>query len=118
MIKIEDILPRNLNYYDITDGWNDAILSVDAEQCKTLCIENISCVYAIHFYKNQYIPGNSNTNYRLPLNAKMNTCILRGEFKIQFGTNKDSSSNIYYLIGSRCFITYFYKINFKFKTKI
>jgi hypothetical protein len=36
---------------------------------------------------------------RKPLEATENTCILRNEFKIQSGTKKDSSANIYYLTG-------------------
>ena len=40
------------------------------------------------------------TKNRKPLiNALNNTCVLRNELKIEYGTQKDSSSNIYYLVG-------------------
>jgi hypothetical protein len=81
------------NYHDITDGWKDYKLNQTAKQCQELCRQNSSCLFAIHF--------NSNQSYnRKPLNnSKVNTCILRNELNIQYGTQKDNSSNIYYLTG-------------------
>ena len=64
-----------------------------------MCLNNTDCVFAIHFYRDQYNNSNSNTENRKPLNAKENTCVLRNELNIQNGTYKDSSAIIYYLIG-------------------
>ena len=89
----------NFNYYDITDGWVNRELNLNAEQCKQLCIQNSSCVFAIHFYRNQYI--GSSTEKRKPLvDAPANTCILRNGLKLEYGTKKDSSCNIYYLTSN------------------
>ena len=95
-IKIDLINP---NYYDINDGWaNKTVLS--ETECKKLCLNDSSCVFVIHFYRNQLNASDLNTNNRKPLNnAPMNTCVLRSQFKIEFGTQKDSSSKIHYLTG-------------------
>ena len=91
----------NFNYYDITDGWMNKELNITDEECKQLCIRNSSCVFVIHFYRNQY-RGTGGTENRKPLvNAQANTCILRNELKLQYGTKKDSSCNIYYLTSNQ-----------------
>ena len=64
-----------------------------------MCLNDSNCVYVIHFYQNQSNSYDENTFERKPLDAEANTCILRNEFNIQSGTNKDSSANIYYLTG-------------------
>ena len=84
---------NKFNYYDITDGWKDFKSNLDYKQCQQLCRQNLSCLFAIHFFKDQSFN-------RKPLNnAKANTCILRNELNIQHGTQKDSSTNIYYFTG-------------------
>ena len=95
-IKIDLINP---NYYDINDGWaNKTVLS--ETECKQLCLNDSSCVFVIHFYRNQLNASDSNTNNIKPLNnALMNTCVLRSQLKIELGTQKDSSSKIHYLTG-------------------
>ena len=97
---------NKFNYYDITDGWRGYKSNLNATQCQTMCIQNSSCLFAIHFFRNQFIATDqSNTKNRKPLNnALNNTCVLRNEFKIEYGTQKDSSSNIYYLIGIFVFL--------------
>ena len=89
----------NFNYYDITDGWNNKVLNKAEDECQELCIQNVSCIFAIHFYQNQY-QGSDNTKSRKPLNASANTCILRNELNLQYGTKKDSSCNIFYLTSN------------------
>ena len=65
-----------------------------------MCLNDSSCVFVIHFYRNQLNASDSNTNNRKPLNnSPMNTCVLRSQLKIEFGTQKDSSSKIHYLTG-------------------
>ena len=95
-IKLDLINP---NYYDINDGWaNQTVLS--EIECKKLCLNDSSCVFVIHFYRNQLNASDSNTNNRKPLNnALNNTCVLRSQLKIELGTQKDSSSKIHYLTG-------------------
>ena len=89
----------NFNYYDITDGWVNKELNINAEECKQLCIRNSSCVFAIHFFRNQFI--GSGTEKRKPLvDAPANTCILRNELRVEYGTKKDSACNIYYLTSN------------------
>jgi hypothetical protein len=86
---------NKFNYYDIPDGWMDYKSNLDYRQCQQLCRQNLSCLFAIHFYKDQS-PAD-----RKPIRgARNNTCILRNEFNIQYGTQKDSSTNIYYLTGN------------------
>ena len=89
----------NFNYYDITDGWVNKELNITAEECKQLCIQNSSCVFAIHFYRNQS-RGSGTENRKPLLNALVNTCILRNELKLEYGTKKDSSCIIYYLTSN------------------
>jgi len=83
------------NYYDITDGWTDYKSNLNAEDCQESCRYSLSCLFSIHFYENQ------NPNNRKPINggAKNNTCVLRNQLNIQYGTQKDRSTNIYYLTG-------------------
>ena len=88
---------NKFNYYDITDGWSDYKSNLNAEDCRQSCILNSSCLFAIHFFEKQTTAAQTT---RKPLNAQNNTCIFRNEFKVQYGTQKDSSSNIYYLIGN------------------
>ncbi len=91
----------NPNYYEITDGWENFQTNLNESECKNLCLNNTSCLFAIQFFKDQFDITDNNTHKRKPLNsAKNNTCILKKQLKIYFGTNKDSSSNIYYLIGA------------------
>jgi hypothetical protein len=85
---------NKFNYYDITDGWTDYKSNLDAEDCQKSCRSNSSCLFAIHFFVDQ-----NQKEKRRPLNAKNNTCILRNELYTQNGTQKDNSSNIYYLTG-------------------
>ena len=99
------------NYYDITDGWKDFKSNLDYKQCQQLCRQNLSCLFAIHFFKDQSFN-------RKPLNnSKANTCILRNELNIQYGTQKDSSTNIYYLTGNYSLplivFEFLFKHNFK-----
>ena len=83
------------NYYDISDNWTDYKSNLDANQCQESCRYSLSCLFAIHFYKDQS-PAD-----KKPINggAKTNTCILRNELNIQYGTQKDKFANIYYLTG-------------------
>ncbi len=93
---------NKFNYYDITDGWTDYKSNLDYIQCQELCRQSLSCLFAIHFYKDQF-PAD-----RKPIRgAKNNTCILRNELNIQYGTQKDNSSNIYYLTGIHVISMYF-----------
>ena len=94
---------NKFNYYDITGGWRDYKSNLNATECRQSCILNSSCLFAIHFFRNQN--QNSDTRNRKPLNnAPINTCVLRNELNIEYGTQKDSSSNIYYLIGIFVFL--------------
>jgi hypothetical protein len=102
---------NKFNYYDITDGWTDYKPNLDYKQCQQLCRQNLSCLFAIHFFKDQSFN-------RKPLNnSKANTCILRNELNIQYGTQKDSSTNIYYLTGNYSLplivFEFLFKHNFK-----
>jgi hypothetical protein len=93
----------NPNYYEITNGWENFQTNLNESECKNLFLNNISCLFAIHSFKDQFdiTDNNTNTNNMKPLNnAKVNTCILKKQLKIYLGTKKDSSSNIYYLIGA------------------
>ena len=92
---------NKFNYYDITDGWRDYKSNLNATECRQSCINDSSCLFAIHFFEKQTTAGQTT---RKPLNAQNNTCILRNELKIEYGTQKDSSSNIYYLIGIFVFL--------------
>jgi hypothetical protein len=83
------------DYYEITN-WNH--YTKTETECKQLCLNDQNCLFVIHFYRDQYNSSDINTSNRKPLiNAAMNTCILRNELKIQYGTQRDSSSKIHYL---------------------
>jgi len=103
---------NKFNYYDINDNWTDYKSNLNAEDCQKSCRSSSSCLFAIHFYKDQS-PAD-----RKPIRgAKNNTCILRNEFNIQYGTQKDSSTNIYYLTGnySLPLILFEYLLKYSFK---
>ena len=91
----------NPNYYEINDGWVNYNNGSNETQCKNLCLNDSTCVFVIHFYRGQVNNSDSSTYDRKPLkNAPNNTCVLRSQLRLDYGTQKDSSSNIHYLIGS------------------
>ena len=99
-VESKELFGVGRNYYDI-NTWNPQLNKNEAE-CQQLCINDQTCVFAIHFYQDQDRGTNDTKNRKpiLPNGAKANTCILQKGLKIESGTQKDTSANIWYLIGS------------------